>query len=166
MRLIRVGERGLTLWEVIIALFLTGIILTVSLRLMTEQWRGGRGLSDYLEAHYAVLTAGETVSDAIRKAETVEWMSGSETLRVLPLPDDGNPVPRVDTYFIADLDRNGIMDLYWGHLGVSSPLASYLTKWKCTEVEEGLWEIFLEADVKGQKVVWRGVMRRRIQALS
>lgn len=166
MRLRRESERGLTLWEVILALFIAGIVLVTSLRLLAEQWRDARALRDYLEAHYSILASGQIISDAIRTASTVEWIDSSGTLSVLPLPNDTDPLPGYDTYFIDDLDRDGIKDLYWRHLDVPSPLASYLLKWQCTEVEPGLWKIYLEAGINGQSAVWRGVVRQRLHPVS
>lgn len=154
-------ESGLTLLEVILALIISGILLMTSMRLMTDQWRGARDLKNHLEAHYSVMTSGKTVSDAIRMAETVEWIKESGVLWVLPMPEDANPVPALDAYFVDDLDRDGRKDLYWRHLNVSQPLASYISTWKCTEVEPGLWEIILEASLKGQNASWRGVIWRR-----
>lgn len=155
-------EGGLTLLEVLVALVISTMLIMTSMRLMTDQWRGTSALKNHLEAHYSVMTTGKTVSDAIRMAKTVEWIQASGMLRVLPMPDDGNPAPTLDSYFIDDLDRDGIRDLYWKHLGVSQPLASYILTWKCTEVEPGLWEVFLEASIDGQQsATWRGVIRRR-----
>lgn len=155
------SERGFTLLEVLFALVISGILLMTSMRLMTEQWRGAHALKNHLEAHYSVMTAGKTVSDAIRMAKTVEWVKESGVLRVLPMPDDTNLVPTLDSYFMDDLDRDGTKDLYWKHLNVSQPLASYISIWKCTEVGPGLWEVFLEASVDGQSATWRGVIGRR-----
>jgi prepilin-type N-terminal cleavage/methylation domain-containing protein len=154
-------ECGFTLLEALIALVISGVLLMTSMRIMTDQWRGARALKNHLEAHYSVMTAGKTVSDAIRMAKTAEWVKDSGVLRVLPMPDDPNPIPTLDSYFIDDLDRDGTKDLYWRHLGSTQPLASYLAKWECTEVEPGLWEVFLEASADGQSTTWRGVIRRR-----
>lgn len=155
------SERGFTLLEVLFALIISGVLLMTSMRLLTYQWRGARALKNHLEAHYSVMTTGRTVSDAIRMAKTVEWVKDSGVLRVLPMPDDANPAPTLDLYFVDDLDRDGTKDLYWRYLGVSQPLASYISKWECTEVEPGLWEVFLEASVDGQSTTWRGVISRR-----
>lgn len=155
------SERGLTLLEVLLALIISSIFLVTSLRLFTDQWRGTRKLKNHLEAHYAVMTGGKTVSDAIRTANTVEWINDTAVLKVMPMPDEVNPVPALDSYFINDLDWDGTKDLYWKHLGVSQPLASYITTWECVEVESGLWEIILKASVDGQSVTWCGVVRRR-----
>nr|WP_291351123.1 prepilin-type cleavage/methylation domain-containing protein [Desulfosporosinus sp.] len=148
--------------EVLFALLISGIFLMIAMRLLTDQWRGSRALKDHLEAHYAVMTAGKTVSDAVRMAETVNWTMESRVLRVLPLPDDVNPLPTLDSYFIDDLDRDGKRDLYWKHLGVSQPVASYVTGWNCVEVEPGLWEIVLKADADGQIVTWQCLIRQRL----
>lgn len=155
------SERGLTLLEVLFALLISGIFLMAAMRLLTDQWRGARSLKNHLEAHYAVMTGGKTVSDVVRMAKTVEWVNDTAVLKVLPMPDETNPVPTLDSYFIGDLDRDGIKDLYWRHSGVSQPVASYITRWECLEVEPGLWDVLLEASVDGQIVTWRGVVRRR-----
>jgi len=155
------SARGFTLLEVLFALVISGILLMISLRLITDQWRVARQLKNHLEAQYSVMTAGKVVSDAIRMAKTVEWVEGSEVLKVLPMPDDANLVPTLDSYLINDLDRDGTKDLYWRHLNVPQPLASYISIWKCAEVEPGLWEVSLEANVDGQSATWRGVIRRR-----
>lgn len=164
MLLNRVGnysKGGFTLLEVLVALVISGILLMTSMRLITEQWRGARALKNHLEAHYSVMTTGKTVSDAIRMAETVEWDNIQGVLRVLPMPDAGIPIPKQDYYYMADADGDGIKDLYWKHFGVPEPLASYIKKWECTEVEPGLWEVVLEASVGGQSATWRGVIWRR-----
>lgn len=155
------SKSGFTLLEVLFALVISGILLMTSMRLMMDQWRGARALNNYLEAHYSVMTAGRTVSDAIRMAKTVEWVEDYGVLKILPMPDDSNPVPTLDSYFMDDLDQDGTKDLYWRHLGVSQPLASSISKWKGTEVEPGLWEVLLEARVDGQTVTWRTVVRPR-----
>ena len=163
MLLTRESERGFTLLEVLFALVISGILLMTALRLMTDQWRGARALKNHLEAHYSVMTAGKTVSDAIRMAKTVEWdIVDSGVLRVLPMPDDANLVPALDSYFMDDLDRDGTKDLYWRHSSFSpQPLASYISRWECKEVEPGLWEVLMEASVDGQRATWRGVIWRR-----
>lgn len=169
MRLNRVGnylESGLTLLEVIFALVISGILLMTSMRLLTDQWQGARALKNHLEAHYFVMTAGETVSAAIRRAETVEWVKDSGELRVMPMPEDADPVPTLDSYFIDDLDRDRTKDLYWKHSGVAQPLASYISKWECTEVKPGLWKVFLQSSVDDQVVSWRSVIRQRASSLE
>ena len=159
------SEHGFTLLEVLVALLISGIFLMTALRFFTDQWRGASTLKNHLEAHYAVMTAGKTVSDVIRMAKTVAWVNASGGLQVLPMPEAGNPTPTLDTYFIGDLDLDGTNDLYWKHLGVSEPLASFITTWKCTEVEPGLWEVFLQANVKGQIVTWQSVVRQRVHSV-
>jgi len=152
--------------EVLVALLITGIFLMTAMRILTDQWRGSRALKNHLEAHYAVMTAGKTVSDAIRTAESATWSTDSKKLMVLPFADDTNPIPTLDSYFMADLDRDGINDLYWKHKESSQPVASYVTGWKCVEVEPGLWEISLEADVDGQIVTWQCVIRQRVYSTT
>lgn len=159
------AEWGLTLMEVLIALLITGIFLAMALRFSTDQRRAVSSLKHHLEAHYFVMTAGRTVSDVIRMAQTVEWIPDSRELRVLPMPDDSNPVPSLDSYFVSDLDHDGTRDLYWKHLNASQPVASYVTGWECVEVEPGLWEIFLQVRVEGQSVFWRSMIHQRAHSM-
>ena len=155
------AESGLTLLEVLFALLITGMFLIMAMGFFTDQWRGARSLKHHLEAHYFVMTAGKTVSDAIRTAETVEWVPESRILKVLPLPNSANLAPSLDTYFVGDLDYNGTKDLYWRHKNVSQPVSSYITGWNCVEVEPGLWEIFMQASMEGQTIIWESIIRQR-----
>ena len=164
-------ERGFTLLEVLFALVISGIFCAIALRFLTDQWQGASTLKSHLEAHYAVMTAGKTVTDEIRKAQTVEWVRDPGVLKVLPMPIelpsvDAPPLPSldkdIDKYFIDDADHDGTKDLYWKHLGISEPVASFMTRWECTEVEPGLWNVFLEACVDGQIARWRSVIRQRV----
>ncbi|MDO0822895.1 PilW family protein [Desulfosporosinus nitroreducens] len=159
------SECGLTLLEVLVALLISGIFLLTAMRLFTDQWRGARALKNHLEAHYAVMTAGKTVSDAIRMSETASWTDPG-VLKVLPLADDSNPLPTLDSYFIDDLDHDGQKDLYWRHAGVSQPVASCMIGWKCAEVEPGLWKIFLQASVDGQIASWQTLIRPRVYSTA
>lgn len=151
-------DEGLTLLEVLVALVISGIFLVTSLNLLTEQWRGSKELKQHLEIQYAVTTAGDKVVDAIRSAQKVEW-SPPGTLKVLPWPDSGNLTE--DYYYIADKDYDGVKDLYCVHLNEPNPIASRITFWECQEVEPGLWKVYLEASISGQKVRWSTLVRQR-----
>ncbi|WP_434511825.1 type II secretion system protein [Desulfitobacterium sp. AusDCA] len=152
-----VNEAGYTLAEVLTALVIIGIILSFALPLYTDQWRIAREVTDRMEAHFAVLNAGRTVSDAIRQAKTVEW-DNSGTLRILPV----NQGIRQDYYYIADKDYDGIKDLYIEHYGVPNPISSRIIAWNCAKGEAGLWTITLRAQVGRQTVNWTGMIRQRI----
>lgn len=166
-------ERGLTLLEILFALLISGVFLVIALRFLTDQWRGASALKNHLEAHYAVMTAGKTITDEIRKGQTVEWVRDPGVLKILPMPLELPPVDtppltpldkEFDKYYIDDADHDGTKDLYWKHLGISEPLASFVTRWECTEVEPGLWNVFLEASVDGQSASWRSVIRQRVHS--
>ena len=155
-------EDGFTLLEVLTALLIAGIFLISALNLLTELWKGTRALTSQLEAQYALMTAGKTVVDEIRRAKTVLWVQETCELKIMPIIDEDNPEPTVDSYFIADLDYDGIQDLYWQHRGVVQPIASYLTSWECLEVGPGLWEISLKARVGGRNGTWQSAVRQRV----
>lgn len=155
------SEAGFTLTEVLVALLVTGILLAVSLRFFTEQWRVGQTLKDRNEAHYAVMNAGRTVLDAIREGKTVQWNSSTSVLTVLPRNQVTNP----DQYSIGDKDYDGVKDLYRTHLGVPNPVVSGMLSWNCSKGEMGLWTITLKAKVGGQTVEWQGSVRQRTTQL-
>ena len=155
-------EAGFTLIEVVCALVIAGIFLTGALSLLHEQWKLAHDLKSRLEAQYSLLTAGKAVSTAIRHAQTIEWNKATRELKVLPLPDAVEGQPTQDTYYISDLDYNGIKDLYWKHKGVSQPLASYVNSWDLVEVEPGLWDLFLQVSCSGQSSSWKLSIRQRL----
>lgn len=159
-------EWGLTLIEVLFALLITGIFLTLAMALFVDQWRGARVLKDGLEAHYSVMTAGKTLADAVRMSQQVTWEERGRRLTVLPLPEEAASEPTRDSYFLGDLDGDGQNDLYWRHAEVSQPVASHLLSWECREVEPGLWKIVLQAKVGGQKAAWQTFVRRRATGLA
>lgn len=167
MKLNRVrADGGMTLLEVVFALLIASIFLTSALSLLNDQWKSANALRSQLEGHYASLTAGETIAAEIRRAKTVQWLSDRKELVILPLPDEDNPNPTQDSYFIADLDNDGTKDLYWKHLGVSQPIASYLTNWESLEVKPGLWEVSLHISAGGQNALWKMRIRQRVPVLS
>lgn len=155
-------ERGFTLLEVLLALLISGIFLSLALRLFLDQWRGARALKERSEIQYALVTAGRTVSDAIRSAQTVQWASPG-VLHILPWPDGGTFT--TDLYYIDDKDRDEIKDIYWEHLNVANPVASRITGFTCTEVEPGLWQVFLKAVSGQQTATWEGLIRQRTYML-
>lgn len=154
----RDAESGFALTEVIVALLITGILLTIALRFFTEQWRISQVLKDRNEAHYTVMNAGQMVLYAIREGKSVEWDASKEILTVLPSNQESNS----DQYFIADKDHDGINDLYRNHQGVPNPVVSGMLNWNCTKGENGLWTVTIKAKVGNQIVEWQGAIRQRV----
>ena len=154
----RIENKGFTLLEVLFALLISCSLLVLSLRLLTDQWRAAKEIKDRQEIQYALLTAGETVSTAIRSAQTIQFTTPG-VLQILPWPDAGDFT--TDLYYIADKDYDGIPDLYCEHLGVPNPVASRITALQCTEVEPGLWQVTFQARMNQQQATWQGLIRRR-----
>lgn len=160
IRVRRGPDSGFTLTEVILALLITGILLAVSLRFFSEQWRSGQALRERMEAHYAVMNAGRTVLDAIREAESVQW-APTGTLTVSP----GGQVSYSDQYYIADKDYDGVKDLYRFHKGAHNPVVSGIIDWTCSKGDSGLWTITLKGKIGSQTVEWQGFIRQRATQL-
>lgn len=64
-------------------------------------------------------------------------------------------------YYISDKDRDGITDLYCEHLNVANPVAMYISDLQGTEVEPGLWKIYLKASFGQATAVWETHIRQR-----
>ncbi len=155
---IKIKDQGFTLLEVLLALLISCSLLVLSLRLLTDQWRGAKEIKDRQEIQYALLTAGETISAAIRSAQKVQSTKPG-VLEVLPWPEAG--YFKADLYYIADKDYDGIPDLYCEHLNVPNPVASRITALSCTEVEPGLWQVTVQARMNQQQATWQRLIRRR-----
>lgn len=147
---------GMTLLEVLFALLISGIFLSTALYFLVGQWRAAKDLKDRLEVQYALVSAGKTVSDAIRTAQGIRWVEPG-ILKVSPPETVFTP----DRYYLDDKDFDGIIDLYCEHLNVPNPVASRITAWECKEVEPGLWQVRLQASQGSQQVEWEGLIRQR-----
>ena len=152
-------EQGLTLLEVMLALVILGVFLSFALGLAVKQGRDQAALQDRLELQNSVVVAGQAVADAIRNAQAVQWVAPA-TLKVTPWVV--TVFPAADLYYVADKDYDGVKDLYCEHGNTPNPLASYITGWSCTEVEPGLWQISLEAALRGQTATWQCRVRKRV----
>lgn len=153
---IKEPEAGFTLTEVVLALLITGILLSVSLRFFTEQWRSGQAVRERMEVNYAVMNAGRMVLDAIREAESVQW-NPTGVLTV----SSGGGASYSDQYYISDKDYDGIKDLYRFHKGAHNPIVSGVIDWTCSKGESGLWTITLKGKIGNQTTEWQGSVRQR-----
>jgi prepilin-type N-terminal cleavage/methylation domain-containing protein len=149
---------GFTLMEVLVSLLISCSILILGLRLLSDQWRESKEINARQEIQYALLIAGETISNAIRSAQMVQCTAPG-VLKILPWPEAG--YNQADVFYIDDKDHDGITDLYREHLNVPNPVASWITDLTCTEVEPDLWQITFRAEMKQQQAVWVSLIRRR-----
>jgi prepilin-type N-terminal cleavage/methylation domain-containing protein len=151
-------NKGFTLVEVLLALVITGILLSVSTRFFLDQWGAYQAIKDKMEAHYAAATAGRMVCDAIREAEKVEWNYnlGKWVLTVTPSGETYS-----DQYYLDDKDYDGIKDLYRYHKGAHNPVVSGIADWNCSQGESGTWTISLQGQIGQQTVFWQGKMNSR-----
>lgn len=152
----RDSKAGFTLIEVLLALLISGILLSVSLRLFTEQWRTSQVMKDRIEAHYAVMTAGRMVLDAIREAETVQW-DPNGTLSIFP----GEDATQTDKYYVADKSNDGGFNFYRFHNGAHNPVVNGIVSWNCSKGDSGLWTITLNGKIGNQNVEWQGTIHQR-----
>lgn len=150
-------DRGFTLVEVLFALFISALLLTVVLRFFHGEWNTSQVIKDKMEAHYAVTNAGRLVSDAIREAKSVQWANrGKWTLTVTPSGETYS-----DQYYLDDKDYDGVKDLYRYHKGAHNPVVSGIVDWNCSQGESGLWTITFQGKIGQQTVSWQGKISAR-----
>lgn len=152
-------DQGFTLLEVLAALLISGILLSIATKMMFMHWRQANELNDLLDLNYALCSAEKVIEDAIRTARSVQW-EGSR-LQVISWDKPADPA---DSYYVADLDANGVPDLYYKIRSANPPLPliSYISEFSCAETEPGLWRIVLSAQKGRQNLRWVIWTRQRI----
>jgi prepilin-type N-terminal cleavage/methylation domain-containing protein len=153
---VKESNSGFTLIEVMLALLITGILLSVSLRFFVEQWRTSQALKDRIEAHYAVISAGRMVLDAIREAESVQWDS-SGILTIFP----GEQATELKKYYVAEKTNDGGYNFYQIQNGAHLPVVKGIVSWNCSREDSGLWTITLTGKIGNQIVKWQGSIHQR-----
>lgn len=150
-------DLGLTLMEVLLSLVITGIMVSVILTLYIKQYRLASQFMLKTELNYALLRAGQVLTSAVKAGEKVEW--SGQVLRISYHQGDKR---FVDTFYLADKDSNGIVDLYRVHQAVPNPVASGLTEFSCNEIQKGLWGINLRAGEGEKEISWERKVRQKI----
>ena len=156
-------EHGLTLLEVVASLMIFSIILITGLRLLHYFQEKKDDLKKYAELEYSLTVGGQAVTKAIRQSQQVEWLT-NDRLRVKPGPVNPGQIisnQERDLYYIADKDSDGIPDLYCEHFSVANPIASRVSSLKCSEVEEGLWQVKLTGRWGEKTIEWETWVRQR-----
>ena len=159
------GQRGMTLLEVLAALVIFVMLVGVGARLLPDTWQSIKSLNDRLELQYALLTGGQTVAKAVRGAQEVEW-ARKGVLKILPGSNSpGKIVPESerDSFYIDDKDKNGVSDLYREHLKVANPVATGIVSIECRERAPGLWEIKLMGRKGKVELEWETLINQKGQ---
>lgn len=147
---------GLTLLEVLISLIITSIIVGTALLFFTSHYRLIQGIRIDCDLGYSLLRSGQVLSSVISSANEVTW-----TGKNLGVSYEYEGQLITDTYYLADKDYNGILDLYREHMNVPNPIAAGLTGFTCTELSKGVWQVKLRAADKGKEVCWERIIRQR-----
>ncbi len=135
------GDQGLTLLEVLLSLMITGVIVVMVFSIYLPQYRLLNETTSKAEAQFVLLKAGQVLASALSTADTITW-TGS-TLRVT-----ARHAGKVnnDSYYLADKDHNGKLDLYRERLGVPTPIVTGLKEFHAVQNHNGLWTITVTAD--------------------
>ncbi|KUO58793.1 MAG: hypothetical protein APF84_10290 [Gracilibacter sp. BRH_c7a] len=149
-------DKGITLLEVLLSLIIIGLIVDLVLNLYLDQYRLLSEVKQKAELRFVVFRAGQVLTSAVTKAEKVTWVNG-DTLLV----EYQGEYQLTDSYYLDDKDRDGNMDLYRHHLGVSNPVVTGVTEINVLEVRKGLWEIHLQASHGSLKCDWYKKVRQR-----
>lgn len=155
--LIKRGDHGITILEVLLSLVMIAMIVSLVLRLYLDQYRLTSEVMQKAEVRFSIFRAGQVLTSAVINAEKVEWLNGDTLLIQYGVEDQ----LIVDYFYLEDKNADGKLDLYRKHLHVSNPIATGLTEMKCIEVKKGLWEIHLRASQGNQEIQWVKKVRQR-----
>ncbi|NLM22059.1 MAG: prepilin-type N-terminal cleavage/methylation domain-containing protein [Peptococcaceae bacterium] len=151
-------DKGLTLLEILLSLVILGIIAGIVLQFFVSQYRFVDNVAAGSELNYSLLRAGEVLTSTVNVSEKVVWRDN--TLIVTYKMTQNK---YTDSYYLADKDFDGKLDLYREHLGVPNPIASGMINFNCREVSPGLWAIKLEACYGEQNAEWERYVRQKCQ---
>ncbi|NLO98396.1 MAG: prepilin-type N-terminal cleavage/methylation domain-containing protein [Peptococcaceae bacterium] len=150
------GDRGLTLLEILLSLLILGVIAGIILHTFIGQYRLVRHVSLRSEINYSLLRAGVVLTSAVNLGQKVVWQNNALIVTYWK-----GRYKYTDSYYLADKNFDGKIDLYCEHLGVPNPVVTGLTGFYCQEVGPGLWKISLEADCGMQKARWERIIRQK-----
>lgn len=153
------NELGLTLLEVLLSLVITGVLVSLVLNLYISQYRQIQVSKGHTETDYALLRAGQVLVTAIKSGNPVQWDPRKQRLTV-SYEFQGLLVK--DSYYLADKDYDGVLDLYREHLSAVNPVVSGLRRFEVIQSAPGLWTIHLEAGEGQQVVRWSRKVRQMI----
>ena len=135
-------ESGFTLVEVLSALVIMCLVVSVALQLLAWQAIVTSRAQANIETDQGLRIASMVIEKEIRLAKSTSLASEGNLLVVRTNNQ------RVKLY-VADKDYNGILDLYQETDGVPTPVASCVEKVDYVEAGPGRWDVSMIARQKG-----------------
>ncbi len=147
-------DAGFTLVEVLAALVIMGLAVTLAANILNWQVRLAKHQGEEIETQQAVKTAMLYLEREIRCAQSVSLPAGG-VLKIVR--NNGQNL----LFYVDDKDNNAIKDLYREIDGVATPLVSRVVEVRFVEQLPGTWEISLLAQQGGEEYRCQFVARKR-----
>lgn len=143
--------------EVLVALSMTAAIAGLVLTVYSSHYRLAKNVLLATELNYSLLRSGQVVASAVRTADTVQWDG-----KILKVSSTVSGKAEVDSYYLADKNHDGQIDLYRERQAVPTPIATGLTGFTCAVAGTGLWKINLTAGENTQTISWERVVKQKL----
>jgi prepilin-type N-terminal cleavage/methylation domain-containing protein len=131
-------QAGFTLVEVLAALVIMGMALSLAGNTLIWQLKLSKKGSEKIETQQALKTAMLYIEREIRTAKSVSLQSQGS---IKIIRNTGQTL----MFYVDDKDNNGMQDIYQQIDGTPTPLVSYVIEVRFAEQSPGCWEIFLKA---------------------
>ncbi len=147
-------EKGFTLIEVLAALVLMGLVVSIAAQTLTLQTRIFARGNSQIETQQSARAAAGLLDREIRQAKTVA-LTGPGILKVTRSNNQSV------YFYVADKDYNGVKDLYQETDGVPNPVASYVEQVDFADMGAGRWDVVITARQNGVENQWKLTIKRR-----
>ncbi len=149
------SERGFTLAEVLAALAIMGMVISLAAQTMIWESRINTRGQMQIETHQAVRASMTVIEREIRQAKSVSLLSPGK----LHITRSNNQTVYL---YVDDKDFNGIRDLYMETDGIPNPVASYVEEVDFLQQAPGKWEVLIVARQGGVENRWQLTVKQRV----
>lgn len=148
-------EAGFTLIEVLAALAIMGIVVTLAVDALGWQTKLTKQYQARIETQQALRASMLVVEKEIRQAKSLNLLNQGE----ISIVRSNNQVVK---FYVADKDFNGIKDLYMETDSIPNPVASNIEELAFNDKGLGKWEIHMVARQGGVEQKWVLTIRQRV----
>ena len=148
------SEKGFSLIEVLAALVIMGLVISVAAQTLTLQTKTAARGRSRIETQQAARTAATLLDREIRQAKTLS-LAGPGVLKVTRSNN------QTVFFYVADKDYNGVKDLYQETDGIANPAASYVEQLDFVDMGSGRWDVMITARQNGVENQWKLAVKQR-----